>query len=335
MKKVLLFFLSLIVGIALLVGVVEFVGWEEIWSAFYLFTGWKGVAILSLTALMLFFGMWKWKVILKSQGYNISNKELTAPYLAGFSLIYLFPMLVFGGEIFRGYILKEKFGIPWRKGIVSVVIDKVLEGTSFLIVILAGVAYFLLKIGLPPKNMAIILGSVILGLTLITGFFYLQSFRKKSIAKFFSGIISKGRFLNGEVLEVEKEIFSFFRLNKKAFWKGLALSFLRVGVTWLRCWLLILFLGKAIGILPALSILGFYYIALFIPIPAALGTHEVIQAFSFSALGIGAGMAPVFTMIQRGSEIILAIVGLIIFLRLGIGLLQTFLFRKIENLVGK
>jgi hypothetical protein len=108
-----------------------------------------------------------------------------------------------------------------------------------------------------------------------------------------------------------------------------------VGVTWLRCWLLILFLGKAIGILPALSILGFYYIALFIPIPAALGTHEVIQAFSFSALGIGAGMAPVFTMIQRGSEIILAIVGLIIFLRLGIGLLQTFLFRKIENLVGK
>jgi uncharacterized protein (TIRG00374 family) len=335
MKKILLFFLSLIVGIVLLVGVVKFVGWDEIWSAFYIFTGWQGMVIVFLTALMLFFGMWKWKIILKSQGYDISNKNLAGPYLAGFSLIYFFPILVMGGEIFRGYVLREKFGVPWRKGIVSVIIDKILEATSFLIVILAGVAYFLLKIGLPPQNLAILLGSIILFLTLVTGFFYFQSFRRKSIAKFFLGAINRNKFLNGEALEVEKEILGFFRLNKKAFWEGLALAFLRVGATWLRCWVLILFLGKTIGVLPALSILGFYYIALFIPIPAALGTHEIVQTFSFSALGIGAGVAPVFTMIQRGSEVILAVVGILLFLRLGMGLLGTFIFRKIDNLAGK
>jgi uncharacterized protein (TIRG00374 family) len=335
MKKILFFFFSLVIGIVLLFGVVKFVGWGEISSAFRIFASWQGMVIIVLTGLMLFFGMWKWKVILKDQGYDISNKKLTFPYLAGFSLIYLFPMVVMGGEIFRSYVIKEKFGVPWKQGIISVAIDKILEGTAFLIAILAGIIYFFFEIGLPPKNLAILLGSVVLVLVLGTGFFYLRSFRKKSIASVFLGKISRNKFINGEILEIEKEIFKFFKLTGSAFWQGLVLAFLRVGITWFRCWILIVFLGKTIGFLPALSILGFYYIALFIPIPTALGTHEIIQVFSFTALEIGANIAPSFTMIQRGSEVILAILGLVIFLRLGIGLLQTLLFKKFENLIDK
>ena len=130
-KKIILFFLFLFLGIGLLIWVTNFIGWQEIKSAFLIFAGWQGAIILLLTGAMLFFGLWKWQVILKSQGYVLPLRKMAGPYLAGFSLVYLFPMIIFGGEIFKGYILKEKFSIPWKNGITSIIIDKILEATSF------------------------------------------------------------------------------------------------------------------------------------------------------------------------------------------------------------
>jgi hypothetical protein len=38
-------------------------------------------------------------------------------------------------------------------------------------------------------------------------------------------------------------------------------------------------------------------------------------------------------MIQRGAELIMAFIGMIIFFKLGMGLLQAFLFRKIDSII--
>ncbi|MBI2626354.1 MAG: flippase-like domain-containing protein [Candidatus Nealsonbacteria bacterium] len=333
MKKFIFFFVSLLIGFGLLLWVVRFIGWQNIESAFLLFAGWQGLVIVLLTLLMITFGLLKWKIILKSQGYDFSSRKLAGPYLSGFSLAYLFPMVIFGGEIFKGYILKENFSIPWKNGITSVVIDKILEGTFFLITIFAGLIFFLLKIGLPPKNLEIILGGFLFLATSIIGFFYFKIFKKESIVKILAKFFDHKKFLNIEILEAEQEIFTFFKSRPKFLLQASVFAVLRIIVTWLRCWLLILFLGKSIGIFSVLSILGFYYFAFMLPIPMALGSHELIQTFSFTALGVGPGTAPVFTMILRGAELILVFIGLVIFLRLGLRLLQTVLFRKLENLI--
>ncbi|PJE68716.1 hypothetical protein COU96_03075 [Candidatus Shapirobacteria bacterium CG10_big_fil_rev_8_21_14_0_10_38_14] len=335
MKKVLLFFISLFVGIGLLVWIIRFVGWPQIKSAFLIFTGWHGVIIVLLTFLMLLVGAWKWKMILKNQGYALSNREIIAPYLTCFSMVYLFPMVILGGEIFRSYVLREKHGVPWGKAIASVVIDKILEATSFLIAILAGLTFFLLKIGLPPRNLAIILGGVLVLFIIGIGFFYFRTFKKQSIIKPLIKFFNRSKLPNGDILEMEREIFKFFKIKKKVLWQGFGLAFLRVAITWLRCWVLILFLGKSITVFPALSILGFYYFAMMIPIPAALGSHEVVQVFAFNALGLGSSIAPAFTMIQRGSELIMAFIGIIIFFKLGLGLFQNLLLKKLTNFIDK
>ena len=335
MKKVLLFFISLFVGIGLLVWIIRFVGWPQIKSAFLIFTGWHGVIIVLLTFLMLLVGAWKWKMILKNQGYALSNREIIAPYLTCFSMVYLFPMVILGGEIFRSYVLREKHGVPWGKAIASVVIDKILEATSFLIAILAGLTFFLLKIGLPPRNLAIILGGVLVLFIIGIGFFYFRTFKKQSIIKPLIKFFNRSKLPNGDILEMEREIFKFFKIKKKVLWQGFGLAFLRVAVTWLRCWVLILFLGKSITVFPALSVLGFYYFAMLIPIPAALGSHEVVQVFAFNALGLGSSIAPAFTMIQRGSELIMAFIGIVIFFKLGLGLFQGLLLKKLTNFIDK
>ena len=98
-----------------------------------------------------------------------------------------------------------------------------------------------------------------------------------------------------------------------------------------RVWFLIIFLGKEISTLSALSILGFTYLAVMIPIPTALGSHEAIQTFAFGSLGLGASTATAFTMIVRGAELIIALTGVAILFQIGIILLKEALFKKLNN----
>ena len=100
----------------------------------------------------------------------------------------------------------------------------------------------------------------------------------------------------------------------------------------LRTWVLVIFLGKNIGLLSTLSILGFTYLAAMIPIPAALGSHEAIQTFSFSSLGLNISLAAVFTMIIRAAELLFALAGLVIVLNTGVMFIKDIFFKKIGKL---
>ena len=332
MRKFFLFLLSFLVGILLLVWVIDIVGWEEIKAVFLTFSGWKGMVILALTALAALIAIWRWKVILRSQGYDLPVTQLVWPYLAGYSVVFLFPMLVFGGELFKSYVLKEKNSVPFEKGIATVILDRILEFTTYLVIIFLGFCFFLLKIGLPPQNLVIILGIFFLLFGGGTILFYFKGFKKESIVKFFLKSLNR-QFKNkrNTLLEIEKEVFKFLDPKKKAMWQVFGLAFLREAVHLTRCLVLISFFGKSISFLPALSILGFSYLAIMIPIPAALGSHEAIQTFVFGAFGLGKSAGPAFALIIRGAELILVLIGLIFLSRLGIGFAQKTLFRKIEN----
>jgi len=190
------------------------------------------------------------------------------------------------------------------------------------------VELFFFQIGFPPRNLAIIFGGALIILVVAVGYFYFKSFKRESIFRPFI------RVNHGVTTEVEKEIFKFFKPKNKLMWQGFALSFLRTGIAWLRAWVLIIFLVGNVGIWPALSVLGFNYLAIMIPIPTALGSHEAVQAFAFDAMGPGAGIGTAFTMIIRGAELVLALMGIIILFKLGIGLLETTLFKKIQNFVN-
>ena len=333
MRKLLLFLISFLVGLGLFVWILKFVGWPEIKNAFLVFTGWQGIVIFGLTLLIMLVGNWKWREILKSGGANISFFKLLRIYLASFSIRFLAPIILGGSELFQGYVLKKRNSVAWSKGMASIIIDRILEWTANLIVIFLGVLIFLLMIGLPSRKLMIIFGIVFFIFAAGITYFYFKTFKRESIAKVFGKIFNQR--LDSQPLETEKEIFSFFKLKNKLMWKSFGLSFLRAGIMLIRTWLLIIFLGKNVGALSALSILGFTYLAVMIPIPTALGSHEAIQTFAFSSLGLGLPIATAFTMILRGAELLIALVGVIILLRLGVIFFKNFLSRRLEKLTNQ
>jgi len=348
MKKFLLFLFSLLIGVILFVWILETVGWQEIQSAFLVFTGWQGIVILFLTFLMILIGTWKWQEVLQETGARISFREIWRAYLAGFSIRFLAPIFIIGVEIFQGYILKKKNSIPWSQGMASVIIDRILEWTVNLVIVFWGGMFFLLMIDFPPMKLVMIFGSVFLIFLFGISFFYFKISKRESIVKAFAKLfnqklspvkrgeggdeVKSQRPIDSQLFGIEKEIFNFFKLSKKkVIWKVFGLNLLRAGVMLWRTWLLIVFLGKSIGALPALSILGFTYLAVMIPIPAALGSHEVIQTFAFSSLNLGAATAAAFTMIIRGAELIVVLLGIVILFRLGIFLIRDTFLKKINN----
>jgi len=336
MRKIFLFLISLSVGLGIFVWILKMVGWGEIKNAIGMFTGWQGLIILGLTLLMIVAGSYKWKEILNGEGVRLPFWKIFRLYLAGFSLMFLAPIIFLSGEIFRIYHLKEMDSVSVSKAASSVIIDRILEWTMNLTIIIFGTLFFLLMIGVLPRNLLIIFGTLFIFFFTLLLFFYLKIFKKESIIK---GILNRFWFKklkqNNSILETEKEIFNFFRIGNKSMWKGFFFSFLRMIITYLRTLLLILFLGKNISFLSVFSVLGFSYLAAMVPIPSALGSHEAIQIFGFTTLGLGPSTATAFTMIVRGAELVTAIFGLIILFKLGIGLLKNILFKKLNNIFDK
>jgi hypothetical protein len=336
MKKVLLFLVFLFIGIALFVWVVKAVGWKEIKLVFISFSIWKGTVIFILTILAALVRTWRWKIILKSQGYDIPSREVAEYYLSGLSISFLVPMVILGGEVFRCYDLKEKYSLPWVKSIASVIIDRILELTVSAIVIISGLFFFLSQAGLTFSKATIIILTLISLAILAIVFFYVKSFRKESIIRFFLKRINFKNSSSAEtVIDVEREIFDYFHPRKKSFWEGLALS-LVVGMLLLeRAFLLIMFLTKRTGFFLALSVMGFSYLAVTPPIPAAIGSHEFVQSFVFNNLGLGANTGAAFALIIRGAEFILALIGAIFFIKLGIEMLVSAIVGRLSRFLKK
>jgi len=329
MKKFWLFLFSLFLGFALFFWVAKNVGWLEIKKALLVFTGWQGLVILLLTVLMALLGSWKWKEIIRGLGAEIPFWSLCRIYLAGFSVRFLAPVVIIGAEIFQGKILKDKNNIPWPKSMASIIIDRIMEWTTNLVVVFFGTLFFLLAIGWPPLTVAILGGAVLLILAILLAFFYLKYFKNESIADEFLKLFGKNL---RQPLEIEQELFNFFTFSNKKLWQSLGISFLRALVIYIRTWFLVFFLGKNIGLLPTLSVLGFYHLAMILPIPTALGIHEALQTFAFGSLGLAAATAAAFAMLTRAAELILALAGLIILFRLSMELaVGNFLknFRKL------
>ena len=326
MKKILLFLISLSAGLGLFIWIGRFVGWREIRNAFSVFSGWHGVAVIGLTLLAATFGAKKWGEILRGEGVNLSFWRLIKPYLAGFAMMFLAPIIFLAGEIIRAYFLKKKRSVPWSKGLSSVLIDRISEWTVNLIVIFFGASFFLYNIGLPPKHLAIIFGGVFFFFLSLISYFYFKTIKRESMANLFLNFFGLKRISPANsILDIEREIFDFFRLGKIAMWKAFFFSFLKALTLYFRTWFLLLFLGKNVPALSALPIFSFTYLAAMIPIPAVLGSHEAIQVFAFKSLGLGAPSATAFTMIVRGADLLMALAGVVILFQLGVNLLKKYL----------
>lgn len=338
MKKILKFLIAFTIGLFIFWLVMRIVGWDKINKAIILFSGFEGLIIILLTFIAAIIGVFKWKLILQSQGLDIPTRELGKLWFAGFAISYLTPVSLLGGEAFQVYFLKKKFNLSWEKSAASVIIRRILGGTFFLIFLVAGISAFCFYGYFPSKIVIWFVLLVTGGLLGLLSFFYFRVLRKKSILRLllkFLGI-KKEKIENNKngkiILGIEREVVRFFSLKNRAFWKSLSLGFLRYFLLFFRAALLIFFLGEGIEVLKVLAVYGIANFALLFPLPAALGSLEAAGAFSFNALGLGAGQGTIFAIVWRAADLFLCLVGLIFGIKLGLNLAERKILEFVDRL---
>ncbi len=338
MKRILKFFASLIIGLIVFFIVLAKIGFETLGQALSLFFNLQGLVIVGISLIFFGLGILKWKTILKSQGYNFKFLELSPVWLLGFSISYITPFAIFGGEIFRMYFAKKKFKeLSWKNSMSSVAIDKLLDTTVFFGFLIISLLVFAFYGRFPTSIVGIaVLSTAGLFLCLL-GIFYFKKWQKQSAIEWLIGLfgLKKEKFSNGrtmeDILEAEKQVFEFFSFKKKVFWKTLGLTLLRYFLHFVRCVILVLFVVGNFTVLKSLALYGFTSLATLTPLPATLGALEIGEGIAFKVLGLGFNNGAVFSMIWRGADLLICLFGLLFLIKFGALWAEERVLRKIER----
>lgn len=146
---------------------------KELWA---LMTVRNVSAAFALVGLSLVVAAWRWIVLLRSRGFDISMGEGLKLYLIGVFFNYALPGSV-GGDVVRGYYLVADYPDRRLDSVLSVFIDRVLGLYSFFILSLTAAALDL-DFVLGHEKIRLIAGAC-LGLFLGMTFFFAVVFSKR------------------------------------------------------------------------------------------------------------------------------------------------------------
>ena len=324
-------------GIILFAVAIEKIGVENLLATLLTLAWWKVLAIIGITLLIVLVSVIRWKIIIKGLGMEIKWRKVISAWIVGATFSYLTPVVFFGGEPLRAYFLKNNSEIPWSKNIASIVSDKVLELMTNLAIMILGVSFLFSRVAIPFKIKLITI-LMIAGLLGMGCFFLYKTFRRKG---FFSSIFKslgidkfkKVKKMKGGIEETENEISYFFKNCKKALVISVILSLAKGLLMVARYWVIILCLGGIIGFSQTLSVVGTTFLVYFLPIPAALGIHEVSQAFMFQLIGLGVGLGIASSVTLRCTELLMALVGIVVLIVFGWGILKSKIIRSKNKII--
>ena len=317
--KRLIFLLSLILGLILFIGSIQQAGVESVIQAIKIFpiSAILAVFFINFTAIFIV-GTLRWKIIIEAKNsHKTSFNKLLRAKLAGFTVSYITPSVLVGGEPVRAYIIKEESGYGWEKSFASVLIDQAIYFFSLFLFMVFGFLFLAHYFSL-PVSVFYGFGFIIATSLIIFYLFYSRIIKRNSDGHgFFIFIIKttrldKIKFIKRKlenIKNMENIIAEFFNKKNAVFAYALLLALLEVFLYVITVWLIIQTLGETIDLAYSSAIFFIITLANFIPIPGSLGSFETSLLFIFDLLNLGKSNGFAFSLIFRLINIVLVLFG--------------------------
>lgn len=286
----------------------------DIVNSFRNFSVYYLVLFLAVSLLIVFSYAFKWKIILKTLGFNIPLINLFIYRIAGFAVSYITPIARIGGEPTMANLLKQNYNIEYEDGISSIIISHSIEffldgvfTCSCLVVIMAFTAYAF------NKNTTIFMALFSLFLIIIVFLFYKFWIRKKnlitSLVMFFR--LHKIKYISKYMKSIHsiEESFVFFFSKKKEFKIACLLYLISWILMFVEYKLALLLLGYNASFIAIFIFIVFIRLSFLVPIPASLGVQEILQSIASVSLGLGSGIGFALSLIIRSRDVLLMIIG--------------------------
>ncbi len=292
--------LSVILGIAILCGVLIYLGWNSATSLGarllagvgivahqIMMLGWWGFLLLAgvVLATLLLWSL-SWWIILRAYGVRVSWWAVWRARMCGFAITYLTPSMYLGGEPASVYLIaREQQGTsPTTRIVATILVAKLLEGLCLLAFIYLGVYYALATKLLPlDDTWAIVIGMVLFGGFLALLMFNLAGHRLwgTRLLGWLKERVPWKRALEiaeAKVREVEEDVFIAFREHGRATLIAFFLNLLATLFVFLRPQVFFLFALRAFFPVSHLAMIYTLFIflgAFFWITPGGTGVFEV------------------------------------------------------------
>jgi len=323
MKKTWLIIFFAILGLALFWSLASFSGWAEIYSDLKHISVGGWLAVVGLNLGIISFGALRWKLILKSYDIKISYRHLLEAYFGSYAIGFFAPAMGLWGEVAKAYTVETRIKRPREEIIPSILIEKSFILFLNIFIILGGVMYYFWLDGKENLFYFILL-------VLISGFVLMRTSRKaKWLHKEIKVDVNPEKHkVAFSVIERFNNFVEFLKTNKhvKRFF---FIACLEASCSLIQTWAAIYFLtGKILTLGQTIFVQGFSYLSMMALIPGALGSMEVAQIFTLGALGLPPGIAVALSIVLRISELLLACVGVYVYIKLGVKALLNYLFSE-------
>ena len=321
MRKVIFFTISLFIGLLLFVVAMQQAGVSDVLKAVSLFPPLMIFFVFLINSIAIcVVGSLRWKMIIESQNkHKISFIKVLRAKLVGFTVSYITPSVLVGGEPVRVYMIKEEGGYNWEESFASVVIDQVIYFFSLFLLMVAGFLFLVNHFSLPAEIFCGF-GVIVIAVVFILHLFYSKALNGNlGEDGFFMFIIKTARlnkikFIKSKEKNIKRTegiISRFFKTKKEIFLKAFLLAILE-GILYLIVICSIILCFDSAGIFEltqSVSIFFLLTLANFVPIPGSLGSFEASLTFIFELLNLGKSNGFTFSLIYRFINIALVIVG--------------------------
>ncbi len=338
LKKVFATLLSFTIGILAFWWTISRTGFCKVEKALVAFPSLGLFFVFLVTFFIILVNIYRMSFVIRSMGKKLSFRETAGIWFSGFAISFLTPISLLGGEFYQIYALRKIFKIPWSNGAASIFVNRVLDSLLFSIFLLFGIfVFFIYSPIFPAKKILIAGGAMTLLLISLLIFFFLKSSKKESAVRWFIKFfgLKEEKFENSKggkiVLESEDKVFSFFRERRNKVWKGIEISVIKYLLIFLRIMIIVYYFGGGWSIAKSLSVYGFFNFCTLIPLPALLGSLELVEGAVFKGIGLPLEAGLAFSFLIRGVELIIVFVGLMYIFRFSLQIIKI----KIEEFFNK
>ena len=324
MKKT-LFGLSILVGVALFVYVISQFGGLDGARQTLSETGWIALtAYFGNASLMLLAPTAAWMILLRGDGLVVSYWTLLKANLMGGTLNLITPSLYLGGEPLKMAYVARVLNQPQRRILATIIVAKFQEVGALLIVMVGALAIALWQLELPEAQQAWLAGSlagVVVLFGLVVRAFVVNAHPLSKLITLFARLGAPRRRaarLRSKTREIENLIHQTFTRRWRVFAVSQAIVLFSAGSILMRAWVFFVFAGIFLGTDTLCGLYVITNVANSLPMPGGVGVFEGGMALFGTSVGLPESGLAAFLIVNRMTEILLALIGLYVMTHLGV-----------------
>lgn len=300
----------LIVGIAILVVMIIFIGPGKIEDAIKLANPWY--ILLAVVVQFAIYGMWtqRWSITIRSLKISIKKKHIFPMLMVGLAVNNITPSARGGGEPVRAYMLGKYTKSPMENAFATVIADRGLDTFPFVFLAIITILYSVLSLTLPEWIViALIISLIILVIVfIIILFMCINETAGQRITMWLVGVFK--RFSRKKHFNIEDKAIKAMKgfqnsmnimiRDRRVLMYGLPLSFVIWFMEIIRVYIVFSSFGTPVplGIIASVFVIA-TLIGMIPLLPGGVGAVDGIMIILYSAAGVPPSISAAATIVER------------------------------------